>query len=237
VPGRLRAGRGVRATGVVLAVILAVVVSLAASTAPAAPGHGADREEVRDEAQELYELGMAHFRTRGFSEAARAFEAAYALDPRREVLFALAQATRLSGDCAGAVPLYNRFLTTDPPGHQIEAARIALARCQDPTPARPPPMARPAPLSVQRPAWYRDAAGGALAAAAVLSLTAGVGLLVASRMADREHREALVYGQADARRSAAQSRQRWGTAALLSATALGLAAGGRWLWLGTGATF
>jgi hypothetical protein len=189
------------------------------------------------QALDLYELGMAHFRARSFGEAARAFEAAYAIDPRREVLFALAQATRLSGDCPAAVPLYQKFLATRPPDQQVEATRLALARCEERD--SPPPLTRPAPPAAVRTApadlaagrWYRDPAASALAAAGVLTLGAGVGLYVASRMADSEHRQALVYGRADERRSVALDRRRWAAGALLSSAALGLAAAGRWAWL------
>jgi hypothetical protein len=213
---------------------LAAALGLAL-TVMVAPALAAEPEVVPVPAQDLYELGMVHFRARSFGEAARAFEAAYALDPRREVLFALAQATRLAGDCPAAVPLYQRFLATRPPDHQVEATRLALSRCSD----RGGPagtLARPAPAPAVRSsttarAWYRDPAAGALASAGVLSLGAGIGLLVSARTADQAHREALVYGRADERRSVAGNRQRWGLAALASATALALAAGARVWWL------
>jgi hypothetical protein len=225
----VRAGQGA-------APALLIAIALASS-----PARAADPEpELTGPGRALYDTGMAHFRARAFVEAVRAFEAAYALEPRREVLFALAQATRLAGDCPRAVPLYERFLATGPPARQVDAARIALARCQEQKPIAPPAAtAGPSPptsTTVDLRAgpispWYRDPAGGALATAAVLSLGAGVGLLVASHRADREHRAAVVYGRADERRAAAQNRQRWAAGALVGGSALALAAGGRWLWL------
>jgi hypothetical protein len=236
--GQVRAGRGPARALIALVLLVARAPARAAEPEGELPGPG----------RALYDTGMVHFRARAFAEAARAFQAAYDLDPRREVLFALAQATRLAGDCPRAVPLYQRFLASGPPARQVEAARIALARCQAQTPAvtsatdgtgvsnaTPPavrPAVTPAPVDVRAaPAWYRDAAAGALATAAVLSVGAGVGLLVAAHRADREHRAAIVYGRADERRGAAQNRQRWATGALVGAAALALAAGGRWAWL------
>ncbi len=221
------------------AVAVAAVVALLTCGPPLAAR--ASEPATTGTAEELYELGMAHFRARGFSEAARAFEAALALDPRPEILFALAQATRLSGDCPAARPLYQRFLATEPPPHQVEATRIALARCEGRAPPPGPVVAPlPAPPAVQAAAvprqpqarWWADPLGGALAGAAVLSLGAGVGLLVAARLADGEHREALAYPRANERRAAAQNRQRWAAVALLSGAALGVGAAGRWWWLG-----
>jgi hypothetical protein len=225
----------------------ALALLFVVAAAGAAPARAADPEpELTGPGRALYDTGMAHFRARAFAEAVRAFEAAYAREPRREVLFALAQATRLAGDCPRAVPLYQRFLTSGPPARQVEAARIALARCQEQKPTAaaasvaasattpaPPPASSPVDLRTGAPAtpWYRDPAAGALATAAVVTLGASVGLLVASHRADREHRAAIVYGHADERRAAAQNRQRWATGALVGGAALALAAGGRWAWL------
>jgi tetratricopeptide (TPR) repeat protein len=232
----VHAPRGLVGTAAVSIAIL-VAINIAWPLAGAQLARAADPEPAA-QALDLYELGMAHFRARSFGEAARAFEAAYAIDPRREVLFALAQATRLSGDCPAAVPLYQKFLATRPPDQQVEATRLALARCEERA-SPPAPLTRPAPPAAVRTApadpaasrWYRDPAASALAAAGVLTLGAGVGLYVASRMADGDHRQALVYGRADERRSVALDRRRWAAGALLSSAALGLAAAGRWAWL------
>jgi hypothetical protein len=217
------------------------------------PAAAEPEREMDPEARELYDLGMAHYRARGFSEAVRVFESAYALDPQREILFALAQATRLSGDCPSAVPLYERVLASHPPARQAEATRIALARCHEraaieaaaakrasaPDPklvlGRAPPLAPPVSVTARPspplPAWYRDPATAALAAAAVVSLGTGAGLLVASHLADREHRDAPWYGRDDERWSAANNRQRWSAAAFATAAILGAGAGARRLWL------
>ncbi len=82
------------------------------------------------EARAHYDAGMAHYQARAFVEAARAFAAARAIEPRPEWLFAEAQATRLSGDCPRAVRLYQEFLATSPPPPQVQATALALSRCE-----------------------------------------------------------------------------------------------------------
>lgn len=69
-------------------------------------------------AEGQYELALVEFR------------AGYALDPRSDFLFALAQAERLSGDCQTAIVWYRRFLKTNPHPTQAEAARVNQQRCQ-----------------------------------------------------------------------------------------------------------
>ena len=139
-------------------------------------------------AQALYDRALKKFETHDYAAAIGDLEEGFALDPRREFLFAEAQAKRLGGDCRGAVVLYQRFLTTRPPALQIDATQIALARCAQelarkpevvivaPPPALPPP--RPAP-----PRWSRDPWGLALTGAGVAALGVGLGYFVAATSA------------------------------------------------------
>jgi hypothetical protein len=89
-----------------------------------------------------YEAAMEHYAAKEYEAALRELAVAYAAEPRREILFAQAQATRLAGDCAGALPLYEKFLATAPPARQVEATRIAVARCA--AAAAKPPQESPA---------------------------------------------------------------------------------------------
>jgi hypothetical protein len=143
---------------------------------------------MHPDAQGLYDRALKAFETRDYAAAIRDLEAGFALDPRREFLFAEAQAKRLSGDCRGAVVLYQRFLTTQPPALQIDATQIALARCAQElankpevvmvTPPPPAPAPRPAP-----PRWSRDPWGLGLTGAGVAAVGVGIGFLVASEIA------------------------------------------------------
>jgi hypothetical protein len=144
---------------------------------------------MKPETRALYDRGLALYQAKDYAAAVQAFEAGFALEPRREFLFANAQARRLAGDCRGAVPLYQRFLEMAPPAVQASATHIALARCaqqmaaERPPPSPPPivvaPLAPPAPP----PPWWRDGAGAALLGAGVVGLGVGAGFLWAAHAA------------------------------------------------------
>src|SRR3954470_10503745 len=111
------------------------------------------------EGQATFDRGAALAAERKYDEAAQAFQAAYELDGRKETLFAWAQVERLRGNCAAAVPLYRRFLSSaDLTPAQSEAAALSIRRCEaepEPPPA-PPAMvvaapAPPPPLMVSAP--------------------------------------------------------------------------------------
>ena len=69
---------------------------------------------MRPEAAALYKRGLERFGGRDYAGAVADLEAGYAIESRREFLFAEGQAKRLAGDCKGAVTLYQRFLATNP---------------------------------------------------------------------------------------------------------------------------
>jgi tetratricopeptide (TPR) repeat protein len=104
----------------------------AQGTAPAAPPP--QTAPMSEEARVHYDRGLAFYGAKDYRAAFAELEAGYAVDPRREFLFAEAQAQRLAGDCQRAVPLYQRFLATDPSPVQVNAAQVGLARCRWPPP-------------------------------------------------------------------------------------------------------
>src|SRR5688572_3883005 len=97
---------------------------------PPAAAHAQATEAIDPQAQARFKRGLEYFKLREFEAALTEFEAAYAIDPRPEILFSMAQAERLSGDCASAVVLYRRFLIDDPPAVHAEAARTSLEKCE-----------------------------------------------------------------------------------------------------------
>ena len=141
---------------------------------------------MKPEARALYDRGLALYQSKDYANAIAAFEAGFALEPRREFLFANAQARRLAGDCRGAVPLYQRFLEMAPPPVQASATHIALARCAQQMaaerPAPSPPLAVRAapPPPPPPPPWTHDRWGAALLGAGVVGLAVGGGFLAAS---------------------------------------------------------
>src|SRR4051794_6635491 len=105
------------------------------------------------EGQATFDRGAALAAERKYDEAAQAFAAAYELDHRKETLFAWAQVERLRGNCAAAVPLYRRFLTSaDLTPAQSDAAALSIRRCEaEPEPRPEPPPRPPAPASPSAP--------------------------------------------------------------------------------------
>jgi hypothetical protein len=164
-----------------------------AAAVPAAAveaGPGELEGPMHPAAQALYDRALKGFETRDYAAAVRDLEEGFALDPRREFLFAEAQAKRLSGDCRGAVVLYQRFLTTGPPALQVDATQIALARCAQELAKKPevvittsPPPATPKPAPSR---WSRDPWGLGLTGAGIIALGVGVGYLVAAESAKND---------------------------------------------------
>jgi tetratricopeptide (TPR) repeat protein len=193
---------------------------------------------MKPEAQVLYDHAMELYGGRKYADAIRELEAAYAIEPRREILFAQAQATRLAGDCPAALTLYQRFLATDPPPQQVEATRIAAARCEGVVAVAPPPVVivkPPAPPPPESPRWYSDVRGGLMVGAGVVGIGAGVALLSsaasANAEAEKQHDSLDTFG---ALKDKAQRRWAWGMGTLVVGSALVVGGVGRYLWIGVG---
>jgi hypothetical protein len=94
------------------------------------------------------ERGLAAYGDKDWTTAIREFREGYAIDPRPDFLFAWAQASRLSGDCARAIELYDQFVATGPAPEQRDAATKMSERCRESVaaekPAEPPAPAAPA---------------------------------------------------------------------------------------------
>ena len=182
-------------------------VAPAAEATPAPPAPASPSPEPAPMgalARERYEEGLRLYAGRDFAGAIQQFEEGFALEPRREFLFAEAQAHRLAGNCARAVPLYQRFLETAPSAIQVDATRLGLDRCakQDaaaaaaltaPSPPAPPrdlapreggrdqagdPL--PSPPPPERRPWWHDPPGLLAAGVGVAALGVGIGYWVAS---------------------------------------------------------
>jgi len=180
---------------------------------------------MRPEAAALYTRGLERFATRDYPSAIADLEAGYAIDPRREFLFAEGQAKRLAGDCKGAVALYQRFLATSPSAVHANATQMALGRCaqhlaEHPEvvmvqPPRQPPPPPPPPIL-----WWRDPVGLGFTGAGVAGIGVGVGFMVASTAARHDAERAPAYDPYDQRWSTAESRWNVGVGTLALGTAL-----------------
>ena len=160
------------------------------------------------EAKVHLDRAVAHYAAKAYDAAIVEFRASYAIEPRRELLFAWAQAERLRGNCAAAVPLYRKVLDGQPSQQQAEIARAHLDRCR---------------ALLPRP-WYTDAAGDALALSAVVNLAAGIGLYVASAQEERGAASASPYEEYAARLHRAQLERALAITGLATGGALAAAA-------------
>jgi hypothetical protein len=199
---------------------------------PPAPANGAPAPDVEGpmgpEAGALYKRGLERFGTRDYAAAVADLEAGYAIEPRREFLFAEGQAKRLAGDCKGAVALYRRFLATNPSAVQANATQIALGRCAQHMAEHPEvvvvePPRLPPPPPPPPPPWWHDSLGLGLTGTGVIGIGVGVGFIAASYAAQHDAENAPSYDPYDRRWSTAESRWQVGVGTLALGTALAAA--------------
>ena len=133
-----------------------------------------------DQARILYEIGDRHFNLAEYDQAISAFGKAYELSPRPALLFNIAQAYRLRGDCARALQLYHNYLRLEPqaaPRAKVEGYIADLEKCVAPKPVLPPiaasgkttPEPKLAPPLAPKPPPSRSA---------LAKRRAGVGLMI-----------------------------------------------------------
>jgi tetratricopeptide (TPR) repeat protein len=98
---------------------------------------------VAPEARRLTDSGLTHFAAGRYDDAIVDFQKSYAVSPVPGLLYNLAQAYRLTGNCGRALDHYRRFLAADPAGkiRQRTQERIAeMEACA--ASAAPEPEAR-----------------------------------------------------------------------------------------------
>ena len=154
---------------------------------------------MKPEAKQHLDAGLRAFAVQDYAHAIAEFQAGFEIDPRREFLYALGQAERMSGDCEKAIRSYDAFLQTNPPDRQAEPARQNLKRCREElaakTPAAKTPAAKPEPAPTPPPEpppeaivtpvapaappaqndrpWYADGWGDVLVGAGVAAIVVG----------------------------------------------------------------
>ena len=146
--------------------------SAAANGAPSAG------DESRVEAKRRFEEGQILYSLGEYESAIDLFRRAYELSGASALLFNIAQAHRLNGNCRQAMEIYRHFvrLTPESPERHEAESHIAVlaATCPVvvPTPA--------ATTKAERPRWHREwptrarSAGGLLGAGIVLGVSAGI---------------------------------------------------------------
>ena len=122
---------------------------IAASLVLVAGRASAQSDSDKEKAKLLHEAGLAEYQAGRYGAAVAAFRHAYKLVPAPGILFNLAQAYRLKGDCKSARHSYKKFLKVSTDAGQIALAKEHLAtltRCAGDTPvATAPPAPAPAP--------------------------------------------------------------------------------------------
>jgi tetratricopeptide (TPR) repeat protein len=107
-----------------LAVALAVVSGSA--TVHAQQPHAAGNAQ-KERARQLHEQGLRHYEAGQYGRAVAAYRKAYALVPVPGILFNLAQAYRLRGDCRRAHRAYRSFLRAAPGTPEAKLAEEHIA--------------------------------------------------------------------------------------------------------------
>jgi tetratricopeptide (TPR) repeat protein len=112
----------VRARAITRAAVLA-----AASAGSALADNALRPERIPNKARSLAEKGRAAHNAGDYNAAVAAFKEAYVLAPSPGLLFNIAQAYRLGGNCDEAAWMYRRFLDTNPIGDHRQLAENHLA--------------------------------------------------------------------------------------------------------------
>jgi tetratricopeptide (TPR) repeat protein len=100
--------------------IVALSIVLCAGAARAGGAVPPLARQLSDRGRALHDLG-------DYEQAIVAYKQAYLIAPSPGLLFNMAQAYRLEGDCASAAEFYHRYLQTDPDPEARRVAEIQLA--------------------------------------------------------------------------------------------------------------
>lgn len=137
----------------------------------------------KEEAQKHIAKATEAHQASKFDVALTELEAAFALDPQPDLLYAIGQVHVKLNNCPVAISFYERFLETKPAAEPAAATNEAIHNCRaqleaqptvveptpapEPTPVAPPPAAAPAPRQF-------DAIGTTLVGLGVVSTIVGV---------------------------------------------------------------
>lgn len=140
-----------------------------------------------------------------FDEAARLLEGAYAQDPQPTYLYSLGEAWLAANNCPAAIDAFDRYLATNPPEIDANAARARRATCPVTVP-EPEPLPPPRPLLIEQnpsqpavPTPHKTLAQdplfwGLTGAGTILAL-AGSGALVGTRISADNANRAVTEGR------------------------------------------
>jgi len=110
-----------------------------------------------DSADELarrhFDSGAAYLEESDYDNALKAFQKAYELSPRPEILLNIATVQERRGDLAAAITALQQYLDTAPNGERAETTRLRIQNLQKRLAESPPPApaTSPAPAAVPPP--------------------------------------------------------------------------------------
>jgi tetratricopeptide (TPR) repeat protein len=171
---------------------LLLVAALCAVPSAALAGPSAkDKKEAK---KHIKAATQAHKQEK-FDVALTELQAAYALDPQPDVLYAIGQVQVKLGNCPEAIMSYEQFLETTPAPEVADAANEAIRVCRDQLAAQQPPPqppeANPQPVAPPSPpppppapegkAFYSDVVGDVLVVGGAVAVVTGVSLYVSAR--------------------------------------------------------
>ena len=124
----------------------AATIALVLALSPAA--------HAQPSSADLVKSAKAHFDVQEYADAERDLKDAYKLDPKPEILYALAQAQRMAGECDRAIVSYKNFLRTNPRADLAKLAQDNIDTCV--AKPEPPPHADTPPPHVDAPPPHVD---------------------------------------------------------------------------------
>lgn len=137
--------------------------------------------DLKPDAQARLDAGLREYEGGNYERAIKEFEAAYRIDPDPDLLLAWAQAERLAGKCAAAVPRYRRYLESKPGTEGVALASSGIDLCVASTPKQKvnETPGDCAPCVERQLAWYQNPIGGAIVVG-VAGIGVGSGFLIAA---------------------------------------------------------
>ena len=203
-----------------LAIITALALSATAAAQPA-PAEPIDSPELA-RAKQMYVEGKRYYDVGDYSRAIETWKRAYVVSSAPMLLFNIAQAYRLSGDCVQALRVYGNYERESPDPPNKDELEQAKARCnREPTATNPPaPTTGPTTTgptatgatsptittatttssATRAPARAPNSDGRTLRIAGIATSAAGAGLVVTSvvlalRASDRADRVSDFRGE------------------------------------------
>jgi tetratricopeptide (TPR) repeat protein len=162
--------------------LLAIALIALPLVANAGPKDKAEAQKHIDKATAAHQAGK-------YDVALTELEAAYALDPQPDLLYAIGQVHVKLGKCDDAVASYEKFLATNPPADAASSAHEAIDACkaqQPPPPPPPEPTPPPKPVAAPPPehkAFYTDVLGDVLVGGGIVGVVAGAVMYAGARSA------------------------------------------------------